>query len=83
MDNIMKVSHEDVELDDYRVFLDNIDSESLIHLELEELPFQVTEAINTLRANIQLSGLDIKVVGVTSSIEHLRPSGKTHSVYGL
>ena len=37
---------------------------------ITSLPFQVNEAINTLRANIQLSGYNIKVVGVTSSLIH-------------
>ena len=35
-----------------------------------ELPFQVNEAINTLRGNIQLSGFNIKVVGITSALKH-------------
>jgi capsular exopolysaccharide synthesis family protein len=34
------------------------------------VPFQVNEAINTLRGNIQLSGFDIKVIGITSSLPH-------------
>ena len=39
-------------------------------LKIPEVPFQVEEAINTLRGNIQLSGYDIKLVGVTSSMKH-------------
>ena len=31
----------------------------LIDLQISEVPFQVNEAINTLRGNIQLSGYDL------------------------
>ena len=41
-----------------------------VALKIPEVPFQVNEAINTLRANIQLSGFDIKVVSITSSMKH-------------
>ncbi len=39
-------------------------------MRVPQLPFQVNEAINILRGNIQLSGYDIKVVGVTSAMKH-------------
>lgn len=39
-------------------------------MRVSPLPFQVNEAINTLRGNIQLSGFDIKVVGITSALKH-------------
>ena len=41
-----------------------------VALSVPELPFQVNEAINALRGNIQLSGFNIKVVGVTSALKH-------------
>ena len=37
-------------------------------MEIPDVPFQVNEAINTLRGNIQLSGFDIKIIGVTSAL---------------
>ena len=36
--------------------------------EIDDLPFQAREAINVLRGNIQLSGFDLKVIAVTSSL---------------
>ena len=39
-------------------------------LKVSPLPFQVNEAVNILRGNIQLSGYDIKVIGVTSALKH-------------
>ena len=41
-----------------------------VEVQVKKLPFQVTEAINTLRANIQLSGYDLKVIGVCSALKH-------------
>ena len=41
-----------------------------IELVIPEVPFQVNEAINTLRGNIQLSGYNIKVIGITSALKH-------------
>ena len=41
-----------------------------ISLKIPEVPFQVNEAVNTLRGNIQLSGYDIKVVSITSAMKH-------------
>ena len=42
----------------------------VVRIQSKDLPFQANEAINTLRANIQLSGYDIKVVGITSAVKH-------------
>ena len=39
-------------------------------LKMSALPFQANEAINSLRGNIQLSGFDIRVIGVTSALKH-------------
>lgn len=36
--------------------------------EIKELPFSAREALNVLRGNIQLSGFDLKVIAVTSSL---------------
>lgn len=41
-----------------------------VALKIQDVPFQVNEAINTLRGNIQLSGYNIKVIGVTSAMKH-------------
>ncbi|MBR1558728.1 MAG: CpsD/CapB family tyrosine-protein kinase, partial [Clostridia bacterium] len=41
-----------------------------VALKISEVPFQVNEAVNTLRANIQLSGYDLKIIGVTSALKH-------------
>ena len=41
-----------------------------VALKIGDVPFQVNEAVNTLRGNIQLSGYDIKVIGVTSAMKH-------------
>ena len=41
-----------------------------VNLKVSEAPFQVNEAINTLRGNIQLSGFDIKLISITSSLKH-------------
>lgn len=38
--------------------------------ELSVLPFQVREAFNVLRGNIQLSGYDVKAIAVTSAVIH-------------
>ena len=37
---------------------------------IPELPFQVREAINVLRGNIQLSGFDLKTIAITSALAH-------------
>lgn len=37
---------------------------------MPKIPFQVREAINVLRGNIQLSGADLKTIAVTSSLAH-------------
>lgn len=42
----------------------------MITMRVSAPPFQVNEAINTLRGNIQMSGYDIKVVAVTSALKH-------------
>lgn len=42
----------------------------IVSLAIPEAPFQVNEAINTLRGNIQLSGFDIKTICLTSSFKH-------------
>ncbi|MGX8705262.1 MAG: hypothetical protein ACSW8J_01665, partial [bacterium] len=41
-----------------------------IKLEGKKLPFRVAEAVNSLRGNIQLSGYNIKLIGVTSALMH-------------
>ena len=51
-----------------------------IDLTIPDVPFQVNEAINTLRGNIQLSGYDIKTVCVTSTLEH---EGKSSIAFRL
>jgi capsular exopolysaccharide synthesis family protein len=45
-----------------------------------DLPFQVNEAINALRGNIQLSGYDLKLISVTSAVEH---EGKSFTAFRL
>lgn len=42
----------------------------IVNLTIPDVPFQVNEAINTLRGNIQLSGFDIKTICITSSFKH-------------
>ena len=42
----------------------------IAELTIPDVPFQVNEAINTLRGNIQLSGFDIKTICMTSSFKH-------------
>ena len=51
-----------------------------VTLTIAEVPFQVNEAVNTLRGNIQLSGFDIHVVGVTSAMKH---EGKSSLAFRL
>ena len=51
-----------------------------VTLEIPEVPFQVNEAINTLRGNIQLSGYAIKTVCITSTLEH---EGKSSVAFRL
>lgn len=46
------------------------DDSQKVSFTLNEVPFQVNEAINTLRGNIQLSGFDIKLISITSSLKH-------------
>ena len=41
-----------------------------VTLDVPEVPFQVNEAINTLRGNIQMSGYNIKTVSITSALKH-------------
>ena len=41
-----------------------------VELTVKDLPFQANEALNTLRANIMLSGYGVKVVCLTSSFKH-------------
>lgn len=48
--------------------------------QIGELPFQVREAINTLRGNIQLSGYDLKVISITSAMEN---EGKSSIAFQL
>lgn len=47
---------------------------------IEEIPFQAKEAINVLRGNIQMSGANIKVVAITSALEH---EGKSSTAFRL
>ena len=48
--------------------------------QMEELPFQAREAINVLRGNIQLSGIDLKVIAVTSALQN---EGKSSIAFRL
>ena len=54
----------------YQSPLSSATNRKRVEFEAAELPFQANEAINTLRANIQLSGFDLKVIGVTSALKH-------------
>ncbi len=47
---------------------------------ISEIPFQVREAINVLRGNIQMSGKDIKVIAITSALAH---EGKSSIAFRL
>ena len=51
-----------------------------INLKQEDVPFQVNEAVNTLRGNIQLSGFNIKTIGITSALKH---EGKSSVAFRL
>lgn len=52
----------------------------VIRPQISNVPFGVNEAINVLRGNVQLSGNNIKVVAVTSSIAH---EGKSSIAFRL
>ena len=41
-----------------------------IFIDMQEIPYQILEAINVLRGNIQLSGYKLKVIAVTSASIH-------------
>lgn len=47
---------------------------------MADIPFQVREAINVLRGNIQLSGYNMKVVAITSALAH---EGKSSIAFRL
>lgn len=51
-------------------YRDPTENNFIREMRLRKLPFQVNEALNTLRANIQLSGYDLNVIGITSSLKH-------------
>ena len=52
----------------------------IVQPEVPEVPYRVTEAINILRGNIQLSGNDIRTIAVTSAIVH---EGKSSTAFRL
>lgn len=52
----------------------------IVRPEIPEVPYRVTEAINILRGNIQLSGNDIRTIAVTSAMAH---EGKSSTAFRL
>lgn len=63
-----------------QVFQQRISGIRRVKPEVKELPFQVKEAVNVLRGNIQLSGYDLKTIAITSAQAH---EGKSSIAFHL
>lgn len=57
-----------------------MENQRIVRPKIPELRFNVREAINALRGNIQLSGYNVKVVAVTSALAH---EGKSSTAFRL
>ena len=57
-----------------------MENKKIVSPQLGELPFQVNEALNILRGNIQMSGYKLKVIAITSARSH---EGKSSIAFRL
>lgn len=58
----------------------DVENSRIVKPKVPELRFNVREAINSLRGNIQLSGYNVKVIAVTSALAH---EGKSSIAFRL